>query len=163
MEIILRLSIVTLILPALSISILRLTGYIGSVHLEERTERLVPYMFTCLYYGVLTYIFYSGMSFHPFFVLMASMTALIMVLALVNLSIKVSAHAAALTGIIGFIMALKVRDPDVTVLYPVAVTILIAGMVMSARLYINAHRPIEIYLGAILGLVVCFAGGYYFM
>lgn len=161
--IILRLSIVTLLLPALSISILKFTGYIGSVHLEERSERLMPYLFTSLYYGVLIYIFYQGMSFRPFLILMSSMGVLILVLALFNLKIKVSAHTASITGVLGFLWGIKMNDPELSMLYPVVIVIMTIGIVMSARLKLDAHRPFEIYLGAILGFIVCFCGSFFFM
>lgn len=161
--IILRLSIVTLILPALSISILRFTGYIGSVHLAERSERLMPYLFTSLYYGVMTYIFYRGMSFHPFFIMMSSITLLILLLAIINFKIKISAHAASIMGTIGFLWALKLNDPELIMFYPVVGIIFITGLIMSARLQLNAHKPTEIYLGALLGFVVCFCGTFFFM
>jgi len=161
--IILRLSIVTLFLPALSISILKFTGYIGSVHLEKRSERLMPYLFTSLYYGVLIYIFYQGMSFRPFLILMLSMGSLILVLALFNFRIKVSAHAASLTGVLGILWGIKLNDPELSMLYPVVAVIMTIGIVMSARLQLNAHRPLEIYLGAILGFIVCFCGVFFFI
>lgn len=161
--IILRLSIVTLLLPALSISILKFTGYIGSVHLEERGERLMPYLFTALYYGVMTYIFYRGMSFHPFFILMSSITGLIILLTIINLWIKISAHSSSIVGTIGFLWAMKLNDPDLIMVYPIIALIVITGVVMSSRLKLNAHKPIEIYLGAIIGFVACFCGAFFFL
>lgn len=158
LNIIYRLSVVTVLLPALSIGILKFTGYIGSIHLSERNERFVPYLFTCLYYGVMTYIFYQGMSFHPFYVLMSSITILILVLTFVNLFIKVSAHACSIMGIIGFLSALKLNDPEFTMLFPLAGIIFLSGVIMMARLQLNAHKPSEVYSGAVIGYIICFCG-----
>jgi membrane-associated phospholipid phosphatase len=32
------------------------------------------------------------------------------------------------------------------------------GIVASARLYLEAHKPIEIYAGLIFGFLICFIG-----
>jgi len=161
--IILRISVVTILLPGISISILKLTGYIKNVHLENRQDRLWPYLFTSLYYGVLCYIFIRSMSFHSFLVIMGSMTTLILLLAVFNFKIKISAHAAAITGALGFLWALKMMDPEMQILYPIAIVIFVIGIVMWARLKLNAHRPIEIYLGALLGFLTCYFGVLFFM
>ena len=163
LEIVLRLSVVTLLLPTLSISILKFTGNISSIHLAKQKERLMPYLFTAVYYGVLTYIFYQGLSFHAFFVVMSSILLLILALVAINFWIKVSAHASGITGVLGFLWALKLSDAEEAMLYPIVAIIVVSGLVMSARLKLNAHNPLQVYLGALIGFTICFCGAYFFL
>jgi len=91
------------------------------------------------------------------------MGVLILTLTVFNFQIKVSAHSASIAGILGFLWGLKLNDPEIMMLYPVVTTIIAIGVVMSARLLLNAHKPIEIYLGAVLGYVICFCGAFFFL
>ncbi len=46
--------------------------------------------------------------------------------------------------------------PESPLLIPVVVSVILAGIVSSARLYLNAHTPHEVYAGVVLGFAVCF-------
>jgi membrane-associated phospholipid phosphatase len=37
-------------------------------------------------------------------------------------------------------------------------TLLLGGLVASARLYLDAHSPAEVYVGLLVGFVICWMG-----
>jgi membrane-associated phospholipid phosphatase len=53
--------------------------------------------------------------------------------------------------------------PFYDLLYPVIVSVILTGVVMSSRLRLNEHRPAEVYAGALLGFFVCFFTLYFFL
>jgi len=149
--------VTTFVIPLLSMSTLKLTGTISNFLLEKRKERLLPFFFTVFFYGITVYMFtYRIGQLDVITLLLGTITAIILMVALLTIKIKVSAHSAGMGGGIGFLWAIKLTYPDMMLLWPILGTILITGGVMTARMYLNAHRPIEIYLGGAIGLVISF-------
>lgn len=88
--------------------------------------------------------------------LLLATTLLVAVLTIITVWFKVSIHAAAISGVVGFFLVFGLKFPDSQALYPLLILLILAGLVMSARLQLNAHTPKEILAGTITGLVVCF-------
>jgi membrane-associated phospholipid phosphatase len=149
--------VTTFVIPLLSMSTLKLTGTISSFMLEKRKERLLPFFFTVFFYAITVYMFtYRIGQLDAITVLLGTITVIIFVVALLTIKIKISAHSAGMGGGIGFLWALKLIYPDMMLLLPLLGTILITGGVMTSRMYLNAHRPLEIYLGGAIGIVISF-------
>ncbi len=71
---------------------------------------------------------------------------------------KISAHAAGVVGWLGFVLALQQTYPTTnTLFWPLILAILLSGLVSWSRLYLNAHKPKEIFAGAALGFIISFA------
>lgn len=149
--------VTTFVIPLLSMSTLKLTGTISSFMLEKRKERLLPFFFTVFFYGITVYMFTFRIGrLDAISLILGTITAIILVVALLTIKIKVSAHSAGMGGGIGFLWAIKMTYPDMGLLWPLLGIIIITGGVMTARMYLNSHRPIEIYLGGAIGLVLSF-------
>jgi hypothetical protein len=149
--------VTTFVIPLLSMSTLKFTGTISSFMLEKRKERLLPFFFTVFFYAITVYMFtYRIGRIDSITLLLGTITVVILVVALMTIKIKVSAHSAGMAGGIGFLWALKLTYTDMTLLWPLLGAILITGIVMTARMFLNAHRPIEIYLGAAIGFTISF-------
>lgn len=149
--------VTTFVVPLLSMSTLKLTGIISSFLLEKRKERLLPFLFTVFFYGITVYMFtYRIGQIDVITLLLGIITVIILVVALLTIKIKVSAHSAGMGGGIGVLWAIKLTYPDMMLLWPLLGTILITGGVMTARMYLNTHRPTEVYLGGAIGFVLSF-------
>ncbi|MDQ4141322.1 MAG: hypothetical protein M3142_12475, partial [Bacteroidota bacterium] len=72
---------------------------------------------------------------------------------------KISAHSVGMGGALGFIILLHTWQPEERTLYLVSGTILLSGIVLSARLALNAHTPSQVYTGFLLGLALGFGIG----
>jgi membrane-associated phospholipid phosphatase len=59
---------------------------------------------------------------------------------------------------IGILLPLNKAIENNALLWPTAITILLTGIIMSARLYLNAHTINEVITGALAGFTIGFAG-----
>ncbi|MEM8893273.1 MAG: PA-phosphatase [Bacteroidota bacterium] len=154
---ILAILITTFIIPVLSISALRFTSTISSFSLERREERVIPFAFICMFYGLTTYLFIERIQVNDVIALMMITTSvLIVLLTVITLKYKISIHAAGVAGGIGFLVALARIYQSEALIYPAAFGVVLCGLVMSARLYLNSHSLNEVVLGCLLGFSLCF-------
>jgi len=149
---------VTFVLPALNMVIFKVNGVISSLTLANREERILPFIFISIIYSLVTALFFYKNSFGlNFNKLMLIITLLVFVSTLITFFYKVSIHSISMWGAVGILLPLnKIMDGDL--LWPTASIIVIAGLVMSARLFLNAHTPREILVGAVVGFSVGFGG-----
>ncbi|MCV9388623.1 phosphatase PAP2 family protein [Reichenbachiella ulvae] len=155
--------ITTFIIPIISISILRVSGSISSLKMENREERIVPFVFITLFYGMTTYLFIFKVGVNELVtVVFVSTTLLIVILTVITSVFKISIHAAGMSGVCGYLLCLCWKNPGSDLLYPFIVLVVLAGCVMAARLHLNAHRPVEILAGSLIGLTTCFSALYWF-
>lgn len=156
--------VTTFVIPSVSVLVLRTTSTISSLSLFDRKERIVPFIFILIFYLITTYMFGIRLQVGQlFFVVMASVTFLIVVLGMVTVYWKISIHSAAASGLVACLLALYLRFDAQGLLWPIFTTIFCAGAVMSARLYLNAHRPAEVEVGLLVGAVIGFSGIYFFL
>ncbi|WP_139793856.1 PA-phosphatase [Reichenbachiella faecimaris] len=95
--------------------------------------------------------------------LLIATTLLVTVLTIITLWFKVSIHAAGISGVVGFFLVFGLKYPDSMAFYPLLGLLICAGLVMSARLQLNAHSPKEIWAGMCTGLGICFGTLYWFV
>ncbi|MGB3852550.1 MAG: PA-phosphatase [Tunicatimonas sp.] len=159
-QVLLALGITTFVLPALSIGALRLgilptAGLSGMFNLATRQERVRPFLFVGLFYLITTYLFAVKLQVNlVLVVILATATALVLALSVTSLFTKVSAHATGSGALVGFLVGLGLRYPEVSFLIPVLAAMLLAGAVMSARLYLDLHPAAGVWRGAGLGFGV---------
>ncbi len=149
--------ILTYVIPLISIGMLKITSSISSYKLSNRKERLMPFFFVTLYYGLTTYLFASKLVLgHTLLVVFSTITAVIFLVTVFTFFIKISAHSAGAWGIIGFMVALHYKFPDSRLMLPILVGLIIAGIINSSRLYLNEHNLKEVAYGSLLGFLVSF-------
>lgn len=156
--------IVTFIIPAISIATLRLSNFITDLSLKNKRERFVPFLFVTCFYGITAYIFYSKLSINNLIYIIFITTALLLfILTVVTLFWKISAHGAGIGGLIGFIMSLALVYPIPHLAIVMALLVVFSGLVVCARLSLNAHTPLQVYAGFILGITLCYYSLYFFL
>jgi len=156
--------IVTFIIPIISIGTLRLSNFISDFRLEERKQRVTPFLFVTCFYGITAYMFYSKLNFNSLiFVIFAITTVLLLMLTIVTRFWKISVHGAGIGGTIGFILALGLYHPIPNFAIVLAVIAVISGLIVYARLSLNAHTPLQVYTGVVLGMIFCFTTLYLFL
>ena len=155
--------VTTFIIPIFSILGLRTTMTISSVRLEKRSERILPFTFITVFYGLTTYLFHSKIEINDLILLIfMSATLLVALLTIITVFFKISVHAAGAGCMIGYLLALMQIFPDQQLLGTLIVIIMISGLILSARLFLNAHKPLEAYSGFFLGLMISFLSLYLF-
>lgn len=143
----------TLVLPLGTILLLKAAGFVQSVQLHSRRERVVPYMAIMIFYWWIYRVFAFNQAFPqiltPF--LLGNFIAIILVF-LCNIFFKISAHATAAGSILA-VMILLSRDPYLDPFLPIMGAILLSGLVLTSRLVLNAHQPLELYIGYVAGFL----------
>ena len=142
---------------------LRSTKFISSYHMENRKERIIPFAFITVFYSITGIMFLINSTVNSIFVVFFfTIAATVLALTILTLFLKVSIHSAGIAGLFGFILAINYRFPGNELLIPIVCLVLFAGLVMSARLFLNSHNPREVLVGTILGFGVCFLSVFVF-
>ncbi len=167
-RVLLILIITTFFLPLLSVSTLIYSAgkwheTLTNLTMHERKTRILPFFFTTIFYGITTYMFMAKIKENNIFVIiLMAITLIVLTVSLITLFTKISAHSAAASGMIGFLLAIAFKYSQHGLLFPLVGVLLLAGLVMSARLYLNAHSPVEILLGCMVGFLMSFGTIWFF-
>ncbi|MFN3555011.1 MAG: hypothetical protein ACK4VN_03500 [Bacteroidales bacterium] len=151
--IILIIFINTCVAPMLSIVFLKRMGLISSVLLDDRKDRIYPVMVSMIFYLFTWYLFRQANlpSLVQYFVIGA--TLLVLIGFAVTFYWKISIHMISMGGFTGFLISLslllKYDMPGLIIS-----TILISGLLGSARIKLNAHNPPQVYAGYLTGVFV---------
>lgn len=144
----------TLLIPMITIIGLRLSGTLKSLHMKEIQDRLIPFSITSVYYLLTVYFLYQKTELDPILWQTLSVITLSVIgLTIVTFFWKMSAHMTGAGGLLAVILILGFKFHTFQVLYPLILSILLAGGIGSSRLYLGAHKPLEIYAGLFLGFV----------
>lgn len=148
--------ITTAILPIAFISILKNLGVVSSIQMPKVKERVIPYFFTGICQFFLAYLLKNSASafligISPIFI---SIGITIWVTAIITWTgYKISLHTTGWSGFLATIFLLSTSFTVDSLPFIVALT-LITGVVASARIALNAHRPNEVYSGMINGIIM---------
>ncbi len=162
---------ITLVLPLLSILMMKYLGLIRDLEMQDRKDRIIPMVLTGIFYLWLFYNFYKRYDMHPAYTsFILGATIALFVAFFINNFMKISLHATGMGGLIGFIALsmwmftdskfnVSLSDAQTLQVSMNAVlicTILIAGLVCSARLYLKAHVLRDIAGGLFIGIAAQF-------
>ena len=162
-QFILVIFITTCLMPALSIFLLRSFSYISNLELTHRNERIRPFIFIVAYYAIASYLFKAKLAMGPIFMtVMIGVTILIAILLIITRWFKISIHAAAIWGGVGYVSAMAVAlNLDLGWIY--YLIIVVAGLTSTSRLYLGYHQPKEVWIGTIVGFTYSFLTLYLFL
>lgn len=143
--------------PMLLIFLLKVMGVIDDVALNGRKERLIPYVITALCYGASAWFVASRGA--PVWVAMfftgGAVAAVINLM--INLRWKISAHAAAIAGLVALLIRLQ-RDVAVEpqLFVWLLITVGCAGLLGSARIWLDRHTVWQVLAGYLVGFCSVF-------
>jgi hypothetical protein len=156
--IILLIFITTFALPAINFVLLRLTGSISDLSMPQRHQRILPFIFISAIYVFVTVMIYWKFPIPNLVRLMVIVSTMVIFGTVVTLFYKLSIHSLAMWGMAGILLPMNKVSEVNGLLIPTVVVIVIAGLVMSARLALNAHTPREVMVGSISGFAIGFFG-----
>ncbi len=150
--------VLTFVIPLISIAMLKFTGAIGSFHMESRKERVLPFIIITIYYGVSVYLIIEKLPLNDMVqVILYAITLQLALLSIITIFWKISAHAIAVGSVLGFLCGINLVLPDNELFIPIVIVSFLCGLIMSARLLLNAHNPPQVYAGAFLGFFLSFS------
>lgn len=125
--------------------------------METARERIYPVLTTGVFY-FLGYFLLSRLNVSPLienFVL-ATLVAVLLA-AGISFFWKISLHAIAVGGVTAALVGMMFKYGADLILF-VALMLLISGLTATARLYLNAHSPSQVYVGYTTGFIIVFLG-----
>jgi hypothetical protein len=147
-------SIINLVaFPLITVLLLRAVGFLDSIFLRTRKDRIIPYMASGIFFFWAYTVFKKQEMYPPImpiFVLGVFLAASGGLIA--NIYFKISMHAIGMGGLLG-IFYVVTKDNTMLMTWPVAMALLIAGIVCTARLLLNTHTQKDIYAGLALGFL----------
>lgn len=139
--------------PLISILLLKALGFIDSIFLRTRKDRIIPYM-ACGIFFFWAYTVFKKQELYPpimadfiLGIFLASSGAL-----LANIYFKVSMHAIGMGGWLGLFWVIAAED-TMLMTWPLAAVILLTGIVCTSRLLVSDHTQKDIYVGLAIGFL----------
>lgn len=146
------LSLFTIVLPVLTVIILKQFRIVNSLFMNDAKERTWPFFFTLIWY-YMGFLFLSKLSIpQSFLLLMLGAISVIALALIVTLRWKISVHMLGIGGVIGAVIGISHRfqfdhSPLIIGL------ILFAGIIGFARLKTQSHNYRQVYVGFLIGLI----------
>ena len=141
----------TVVIPGFSVFLMWRLKLIKSMHLNTTKERIIPYTAAMIFYFWPWLVFKQLHGTPPIFIdfIQGSFFGVCGAW-LMNINSKVSMHTTAMGGMVTFFLLFSFSDDNASGLY-LSFSILIAGMVSTARLIVSDHTRFQIVRGLIVG------------
>ena len=146
-------AVLTLIIPIILLVFLWRKGYIDSLHIDNAKQRTTPYIYTLICYGFWAYFVRVTVKM-PTFMLLVAIGAMVALLAvtIINHWWKISAHLTGIGGLLGGICSFALNYSILPLILIITV-LLLSLLLMYARIYLQAHTPMQVVCGFLLGLL----------
>lgn len=143
---------INVLLPMLFVVILKKMGLVQDLGLNGRKERLIPYIITivCLV-GTAVFMYFKGAP-HWLVFFFAGGAVGGVVNMIVNFWWKISAHAAGIAGIVALLIRIaREGSPQPELFVWLVITIGVAGLLGSARVWLGRHTVWQVMAGFAVG------------
>lgn len=139
-------------LPLSLMPYFKFRNIISSWFVEKRQERIIPLITTSFFYSVTVYITFRFNIPQLIKAYIITSAFLAITMTVINFWWKISIHSTGAGAITALVIILSVKIQSPLILFLIIV-ILADGLLMSARLWLDAHSPSEVWTGFLLGLV----------
>lgn len=139
----------TILLPLLAIVVWQFFNK-KRLNLDEQHDRVVPYFVTIVGYLLGAFVLKFVSIYEIYSQILVVCSFVIVVIQLINIHWKISAHMAAIGGILGVFFGLS--RWAMWNQFPISIAlILLSGLLGSSRLLLDKHTPAQVYAGFALG------------
>jgi membrane-associated phospholipid phosphatase len=143
----------SLVVPISIIWLMKRMKIISSMSMEEKQDRLYPFFVTLIFYVTTWYIF-RGLNIISYLSFIFAAASILLALAIsINAFWKISIHSISMGAVSAAILILTASHYLMAPWLVYSIFIL-SGMVGFARLKLQAHSPMQVYSGFLLGLAV---------
>jgi hypothetical protein len=154
--------LLTFAFPSLSILVYYKLKMISSLSIENRNERVLPFLTISIFYIIITYFFFTQSHIFPLVSwIMLGITLVVGFVTVLTFFYKISVHSAGASGGVGILLGLQLQYPSESFLYPVLLFVFLTGLVASARLALKAHTFEELIAGVLAGIGLTFTVLYF--
>lgn len=146
----------TSILPLIVVLLLRLTGSIQSLTMEESYERHLPYLVTTILYAFNFYNLNTTPGTPNLILLyLLACTIILGLVFVINFFSKISIHLVTLGACAGLVVSAGTAGFE-EVRWILGALLLVSGITAVARLSLNAHVSYQLYSGFGLGFLIMY-------
>lgn len=144
----------TLIMPLLSVYLLKRFKFVDDFQISNPQQRLMPYGIIALLLSFTTYQLYKN-EIHglPIHFMIATILCVVFNI-LLNMKFMVSSHAIASGGLVGLYTFLTLFKHLSTFNLWLIMAVLLAGVSAWSRLQLKAHSEAQVYVGFFSGLAI---------
>lgn len=144
-------------IPLVMLPFLRIRNIISSYAMENRIERIIPMVMVSVLYLITSYIIYRFQIPVIIKTFVFACTFLAIAVTIVTFWWKISVHSMAMGSLTAMIFCLSFKTVTPLTWYIIGV-VLAAGFVLSARLRLGSHEPLQVWIGFLAGLagLACF-------
>lgn len=125
-------------------------GYIKSFEMQKRQERIIPFVSNLILLMVAYYIMRQIPLPKIFYLLILGAAAAVSIAIFINIKWKISIHMIGIGGIVGTLYGMS-TFLLIDLRIPILISVLIAGLLGTARLTRGAHYPLQVYAGFFVG------------
>jgi hypothetical protein len=151
--ILLRFFIIYCFFPLVTVLLLKGLGFVNSIFLRTQKERIIPIIVCNIYYFWMAYVLRHQPEFSSLIGQLAIAIFISSSIALLaNIYMKVSMHSISMGILVGFVALLAFTQGNAYTMY-LSLSLLVAGLVCTARFIVSDHTQREIYGGFLIGLV----------
>ncbi|MCY7410470.1 MAG: hypothetical protein LH473_09365 [Chitinophagales bacterium] len=151
-QIFLMVVINTFIFPAFSIFLVWKLGFVKSLAMDDAKERLDPFIVSGVFY-IWAYVVFRKSGLPQILdVVILGATITLFAIFMINLFRKVSLHAGGMGSMIIITLAMcMITGANFNLL--LFGIVLLAGIVGTCRIFLNAHDTYEVFTGYLIGMV----------
>ena len=170
-KLILSVFFTSFLLPAIAIFLMRKLDLISSIDMRDKKDRIGPFIVTGIFYlWVFQNVLRNNDMPTAFLIAVLGTTVGLFLCFLINLFFKISLHASGIGGFIGMVLITMwlysygtfemwlpfIGSCSISINLVLILSLLIAGLIGTARLGLGAHTSRELYAGFALGLLCQF-------
>ena len=144
--------VTTFVIPMIFMFILKKVGVIKSITMERREDRFIPLIIMVIFLYTTQTLFrdVTALGFFSFFIVCNII--LCSIVFWINIYWKISLHAIGCGSLVSIIFILASISAEIFLPYLFA-SIIISGIVGSARLYLKSHSASQVYTGFAVGFI----------
>lgn len=158
----------TFAIPMIAVVMMKFLGLVESLEMRDKTERIGPYIATGIFYMWMAFYCYkSPIIPTAYAIAMIGTTIALFTAFIINIFYKISIHAVGMGGLVGMtLITMKFFSYDsftletanygtlqISMSLILMIVIVLAGVVGTARMALNAHTPRELYSGYAIGFL----------
>lgn len=149
--------LITCVLPAFAIMLMYWMKIVSDPGLNNRKERLIPYVLTIICYLACAWYLFTIHSPYWMWMFMVAGACTALISCIVNAWWKISAHAAAMAGFVAMLFRIAADGLGIVPMWPLIVCgILLWGALCSSRIILGRHTFWQVMAGSANGFLVVY-------
>jgi len=143
----------SILIPLLMFLLMKRLGIISSLRMEQKKDRLFPFLITALFYITSWFVFHNLKILDLVAYLFMVSAVLVFVALVINIFWKISVHSMSMGAISVFVLYLTAIQ-FIPSNWPAYIVILLSGLVGFARLKLKSHDSTQVYIGYLSGVII---------